>query len=219
MRKFVNFSQYKICYLSISLMCILSISGQSHAQMGLEITPFYGYQFGGYLPTYQGEIDVSNNDNVGIILDIETSSLQRGTHVELSYTTQSAQLTYKEGYPKETKVKFDMTVEYYQIGGLYEQDLNARTLKGFGLFSLGATRFAPKPSEYKEEWVFSATLGLGLKAYLSPRFGLRFQGRMLIPMRWSGGGMWCSTGGCNIGVGTGSVILQADVSAGIIIRL
>lgn len=188
------------------------------AQTGIEITPSYGYQFGGYHPTYKGEIDISDTDNFGVTIDIATSSLQRGTYVELSYTRQFAEFTYKEGYYGEIKHRFDMAVEYYHIGGLYEMDLDAKALKGFGLFGLGATRFAPNTSEYKEEWLFSAAFGLGLKAYLSPRFGFRFQGRLLMPMTWSGGGMWCSTGGCNIGVGTGSVIVQADVSAGLIIR-
>jgi hypothetical protein len=219
-RKSVKYYKQKTIYFLIIVFLVVAISSSPvSAQVGLEITPFYGYQFGGYLPTYKGKLDISNDDNFGVIIDIETASLQRGTYLELSYSRQDGRLTYKDGLTNEIKVQFDLAIEYYQIGGLFEQDLSGKSFKGFGMFSLGVSRWAPKESKYNDEWIFSATLGLGLKAFLTPRFGLRFQGRMLIPMYFSGGGMWCGTGGCNVGVGSTSVILQADVSAGLIIRL
>lgn len=40
-------------------------------------------------------------------------------------------------------------------------------------------------------------------------------GCFLLPIQWAGGGLWCGTSGCGIGLSGGSSILQGDVTAGL----
>jgi hypothetical protein len=97
----------------------------------------------------------------------------------------------------------------------------------FALFTLGATRFAfkgnsqeyPETAGYGDIWKFSITFGLGAKVWISDVVGLRFQGRVLMPMTWGGGGFWCGTGGCGVGLGGTSVMPQFDLGVGLAFRL
>jgi hypothetical protein len=94
----------------------------------------------------------------------------------------------------------------------------------FGGLTLGATRFAPGPDrfagfELNDEWRFAFALALGVKVYGSERFGLRFQGRLLMPFNFYGTSFWFGTGGSGVGVSGGSAIIQGDVSGGLFVLL
>jgi len=39
---------------------------------------------------------------------------------------------------------------------------------------------------------------------------------MLLPFQWSGGSMWCGSGGCTGSVNGGTTIVQGNVSGGLI---
>lgn len=39
-----------------------------------------------------------------------------------------------------------------------------------------------------------------------------------MPINTYGGGLFCGSGGCNIGVSGGSSLLQADITAGLVMR-
>ena len=110
-----------------------------------------------------------------------------------------------------------MTAHYFQIGVLNE--MQQGQVVPFGIVSLGAAIFEPDKATLTTEWFFAASLGIGAKVFLSDRLGLRFQGRLLLPMRFAGGGLWCGTGGCNIGVGSSTSFVQADLQAGLIFAL
>ena len=55
------------------------------------------------------------------------------------------------------------------------------------------------------------------------KIGIRAQGRFLIPITFSGAGMYCGIGtggsGCSIGTSGWGTILQGDISGGLVIRL
>ena len=53
----------------------------------------------------------------------------------------------------------------------------------------------------------------------SEKVGLRFEGRLMMPITWAGGGFMVGTGGSGFYLGGGSAILQASLSAGLIIAL
>ena len=123
-------------------------------------------------------------------------------------------LTYPGGIQKW---KGDLAVEYYQIGGLYRRP--TPKVEPFFLMTLGATRFAPEDNTFSDEWKFSVIFGLGAKVWISDRIGLRFQGRVLMPMLWSSAGFWCGGGsGCGLGYGGGSALVQGDLGVGIAFR-
>ncbi|UCH78918.1 MAG: hypothetical protein JSU81_02925, partial [Candidatus Coatesbacteria bacterium] len=40
---------------------------------GFDVTPFMGYQFGGKFTTYEGDLNVVDNQNYGLFIDIPVS--------------------------------------------------------------------------------------------------------------------------------------------------
>ena len=201
----------------IAVILAASLAGSASAQdHGIMITPLAAYQWGGTFKGYYGEAKLNDAGSFGIAIDIPVHHSE--AFVELIYTRQVTDLTYREynsGNPADEI--FDIAVEYYQVGGLYTVDKDGP--KPFGTMSIGATRFAPQNTVYGSEWKFSAAFGLGLIVPVSQRIGIRTHVRLLLPFMYSGGGMWCGTGGCSIGVSGGSSIAQGDVAIGLVIRI
>ena len=200
----------------IAVVLAVSLAGSAFAQdKGIMITALGAYQWGGTLKGYYGEARLLDAGSWGVALDIP---VRPDTYVELIYTRQVTNLTYREygvGIPAEEV--FDIAVEYYQVGGLYTMAKDGP--KPFGTMTIGATRFAPQSSVYDSEWKFSAALGLGIIIPLSERIGIRTHARLLLPFMYSGGGLWCGGGGCSIGMTGGSAIAQGDIALGLVIRI
>ena len=200
----------------IAVVLAVSLAGSAFAQdKGIMITALGAYQWGGTLKGYYGEARLLDAGSWGVALDIP---VRPDTYVELIYTRQVTNLTYREygvGIPAEEV--FDIAVEYYQVGGLYTMAKDGP--KPFGTMTIGATRFAPQSSVYDSEWKFSAALGLGIIIPLSERIGIRTHARLLLPFMYSGGGLWCGGGGCSIGMTGGSAIVQGDIALGLVIRI
>ncbi len=207
-----------IIFLALSVMLqaqsFQPMSAKKQSSRGIEISGMYGYQFGGKLSAYKGDLSIMDSGNWGVTISIP---VQYGMRAEIAFYRQDSHLNiryYAGGY---TERLFDMAVEYYQIGGVKE--LRAGKVTPYGIFTAGAVRFAPKSGLYDDEWKFAVTLGLGAKINLNNRFGLRVQGTMLMPIMWAGGSLWCGTGGCSAGISTGSVVIQGNILGGIFIRI
>jgi hypothetical protein len=199
---------------------LLLDAGTLMAQARFEVTPYIGYQFSGSVPYTRGKFDIKDSENYGLVVDVPLP-FRDGVELELLYLRMDTKLKYDEySYGVITNSEtFDMIVEYYQIGGVNVIDLPGSNVKPFGALTLGASRFNPNGTTQGDEWFFSATLGAGVKIIPSERIGIRLQGRLLLPFQWGSGGLWCGTGGCSVGVGTTSVFIQGDFTAGLIIRL
>jgi hypothetical protein len=198
------------------LLIVLVATSAGHARK-FEITPLVNYvwtsKMSAYIDDKSGDLDIGNSMSWGVAVDID---IHPEAQLELLYNRQDSYLeflTYPGGIQEW---KGDLAVEYYQIGGLYRRPVDQA--EPFFLMSLGATRFAPKDNQYSDEWKFSVIFGLGAKVWVSDRVGLRFQGRVLMPMLWSSAGFWCGTGGCGVGYGGGSAMLQGDLGIGLAFR-
>ena len=213
-----SIAMWNLMIIMLVLTCP-ALHAQSQELKNIEITGFYGWQFGGNFTSYQGEVEMVDAENFGGMIDVPVA--QPNTKLELSYSRQSTRVDLLK-YPSYIKEElFDISVEYFQIGGVYENPRGKKVVP-FGSFTVGAARFAPQVSSYQgypldDEWLFSMTLGAGLKAYFNERAGIRLQARMLMPVNFSGGSVWCSSGGCAIGASGGSTILQGDVFGGVFI--
>jgi hypothetical protein len=199
-----------------SAIVVLSLAGSASAQpKGIMVTALGAYQWGGTLKGYYGEARLNDAGSWGIALDLP---VRPDTYVELIYSRQVTELNYRE-YTSADPAKeiFDIAVEYYQVGGLYTVAKDGP--KPFGTMTLGAARFAPQSSVFDDEWLFSAALGLGILVPINERIGIRTHARLLLPFLYSGGGLWCGTGGCSIGVSGGSSFVQGDIAIGLVIRL
>lgn len=183
----------------------------------VEVHGFGGYVWSSSAPIVlnatPGDIDLDSSPWWGIALDINLPV--PGTQLELLYTRQDTDLTFKSALRKETLGK--IASEYWHIGGVY-----TRFAKGdiypFTSFTLGTTRYILKDSSADDTWKFSVTLGLGVKAYVSERIGIRAQARLPWTFLNTGAGLGIGTGGVSVGVG-GSGIVGIDLSGGLFLML
>jgi hypothetical protein len=210
------------------LIYFIVLPNSIQAQRGFEVTPFIGYQFSGSAPAYygsgaytNGHLDIKDSEDFGLVIDIPLP-FRDGVELELMFLYMDTKLQvdkYSYGVVVESET-FQTIVEYYQIGGVNVMDIPGSKVKPFGALTLGAARFNPKGSTRGDEWFFAGTLGAGAKIMASERIGIRLQGRLLLPFQFGSAGLWCGTGsGCSVGVGSTSVFLQGDFTAGLIIRL
>jgi hypothetical protein len=193
--------------IAVFLLAVM-LSTSALAQRGGELGGYVGYQMLGS----SGDVNIIDDMNFGFQLNMP---VRPGVKGELSYTRQDSYLKSDIPFDGETKL-FDLSVEYFHIGALVEKPAGKAT--PFVLFTLGATRFAPKGVDLGDEWRFSIAAGLGTKIHASERFGFRLQARALMPMQFSGGGLWCGTGGCDVGLGAGIQFFQIDASAGLFLN-
>ncbi len=204
------------------LVCLLfiptsAVKAQPAGYTGIEVTPMFGYMFGGKLRGYEGELVLSDEFTYGVRL---SKALQPGTTLELSWNSMKSDAVLRGFYGSES-ARFDMAVNYILIGATQDWQSGSDDVIPYGLLGLGTAIFSASGNESLasgDEWFFAAELGMGVKVFLSDRIGLRFQGRFLLPMIFGGGSLWCGSNGCGTGVYTTSAILQGDLSGGLIFR-
>ena len=185
------------------------------AAQGLEITPFGGYQVGGKLQIQEGDLRISDNPNLGVILNVP---LQSGAQLELLFAHQETNMKLTRRATGLQETLFDMAVEYIQAGGLYEADRNGR-LKAFGMGTVGVTHYNPKERGRASEWRLSAGFGIGGKSFVSERVAIRTEARLMFTLINAAGSIFCSSGsGCLTNVqGTG--VVQLLLTAGLTFKL
>ena len=209
-------------WIRVSLLLMISIvlsmpgNAQESNEGDLEFYGTYGYMFGGYLRTYNGELNIGNSDNFKIGLNYTVSP---GTQFEIHWMHQSSDVTITEyGNIFEFQEFFDLNTDYIQIGVLKESKTGP--VRPFGKLTMGTAVYTPEGnSGYDDEWRFAFTMGAGVKAYLNESVGIRLSGAFMMPVYWSGLSFFCGTGGCGTGVSTASAILQGEFSGGLFVVL
>ena len=210
------------------IFCLLF--GSSFAQDAkLEVIPGAGYTFSGR--TNWGTMEMNYRDNYSAQLALDVR-VHQNMLVELLYYSVASELdaTVYNGFLGREFRNTPVTMEYYQIGGIRE--VATEKVRPFTAVTLGATRFHPTGDtkvtseavsgettmRASDIWSLSATLGLGAKIMFSQRVGLRLQGRLMLPMYFSGIGIYCGSG-CGGGASFGVYFPQLDFSGGIVIGL
>ena len=171
--------------------------------------------WGGDLRVYSGNLRGADGPNFGLALNY---SIAQGTQLEGFWFIQSGDLKFYEyGVYDDILHVFDMNTNYIHLGILSEMN-HEGAVRPFGTFSLGTTIFNIDDSYYNTVWRFSVGFGAGSKFYISDRIGFRIQGRLLMPIYFSGAGVWCGADGyCAYGTASPSIMAQADITGGIII--
>ncbi len=186
------------------LMLLGSVAVTLRAQF--EITPYGGWMLGGG----RYEYNVESGPNYGVQLGANAGD---DTKVIFFYNRMDSRLTKESALGDENLT--NLATEYLQLGVMREV-YNNDVVVPYGLFTMGTTIFTPKNSVYYTEWMFSVVLGGGVRFYVTEHLAFQAQARMLMPMRFGGGGFWCGTGGCSVGAGTYSAIVQGDFSGGLV---
>jgi len=194
------------------LIALVLVPTVSWAQK-IEITPMVGWELTGKVGGDIADIDFKDSVNYAVIFGYQFIP---NTFAEFSYTRIDTKATVKPPIPPKYIEDLKIAINYFLIG-VTQQFLDGR-VHPFVNGSLGAAWFDPKEGGYKSEWFFAAALGGGAKIDITKTIGIRLQGRLLMPMTFSGGGLWFGTGGIGAGIYT-DVLWQGDFSAGVVIGL
>ena len=201
------------------LLIMVTISIQEITAQTLEINGFYGWQLHGTARLYDGDLRITDAPNYGGKLSVALSTT---AHVELSYMRSDTEGWFDPFYAGEPPSDvFQFSSNYIQVGGL--QEVNMGKIRPYGTIALGLTIWDPKTAVLNTKTQFSATVGGGLKFWLTDFLGIRVQGSMLMPMVFNGFGFGCGIGtggsGCGGNLYTRITPFQGEFSGGIILKI
>ena len=203
--------------IPVILLSLFMISAQELHAQAIELNGFAGYQLHGKAKLYDGDFQINDAPNFGGKLSVALAST---THVEISYMRSDTEGRFYPfiGTPSEL-ISFNSN--YIQLGAVQEADFGR--VKPFGTIAAGLVVWSPKTSQVSSKTQFSATVGGGLKIWLTDFLGIRLQGSMLMPMVWTGVGFGCGIGtggsGCGGSVYTRITPFQGEFSGGLILRI
>lgn len=198
-------------YLAILCLLAIPLAGNARAQTRrVEISPFFGVQFGGGVQSRPGQLEIEPGVAYGAILDVR---VRPDATIQILYGRQDTTLEFRSSdlfFPQT--VRAGLAVEYYHLGGAVE--FGEGRLRPYFALTVGATRFDPKVEDVGSEWRFSIGSGLGVKTFLSPRFGLRLEARVWPTFLQTSGGFLCSLpGACLVSV-EADFLTQGSATAG-----
>lgn len=166
------------------LLAALPAAAQSYGPPGksFEITPFAAYRFGGEFDSVNFDdgffdlidVEVADGGALGAIFD---ARLGGGLFLELWASRQDTELKASEGLFLPAEALFDLELDYYHAGLLYEW--TPGQARPFIAGSIGATRFAPDAPGLDDLVRPSLSLGGGVKVMFSDAIGLRLEGRLI----------------------------------------
>jgi hypothetical protein len=166
------------------LLVALPAAAQSYGPPGksFEITPFAGYRIGGEFDSVDYDdfffdlIDVEVDDGaaLGVVFD---ARLAGGLFLELWASRQDTELSASEGLFLPAEALFDLDLDYYHVGLLYEW--TPGHVRPFIAGSIGATHFAPKAVGLDDLTRPSLSFGGGAKVMFNETVGLRLEGRLV----------------------------------------
>ena len=169
-----------------------------------------GYAFGGelYDPSTRQSTNISEGVTYGFALDIP---LRPGSYLEILWRRHESGID--TGFNIDSQL-FDMNIDLYQIGGIYE--FESGVTRPYLLGTLGVTSFSPEPSNISTETKFSMVLGGGVTIMPTEHLGVRFEGKGIATfVGSSGGGFWCGAGGCWAWASS-EVLWQAEATGGLV---
>jgi opacity protein-like surface antigen len=207
---------------SLLLIWLMSLSVPVFADempYRFELTPMFGASLGGSFDTDgengQGtDIDVKNSGNLGLAFNIKHDP---NTEYEIFLSRQSTELETGDLFQNQSVV--DLDIDYIQVGGTYIDD--GDQVRPYISATVGVTRMDPDDSQLSSETNFSFTIGGGIRAFPTKRFGLRLEGRFLGTVVDSDSAWFCQSGSSNNSCAVqlnGSMFWQFQATAGAIFR-
>lgn len=202
----------------LSLILVMLFSPLISSGQVIEIKPTYGYQFGaklGYGPNY---LKISDSDQFGITLGVESGS---DLMVELTYINMKSELRIRDAFvgPFETYLS-DLNVDWFLLGASkYFKTGKVRPFAGGGL---GLVVVSPKnenrdiiDGSLDSATKFAFNFKAGVSIMFSKHVGLNFQGDLFFPVNWAG--FYVGSGG--VGISTGSTVILGGFSGGLVFKI
>lgn len=195
---------------------VSSAAPVASATRGIEVAPFTGHRYGGGFQDANtaARFELADAAGYGLLLDFDS---EPDKQIEVFLSHQDTHLATTG--PFTGNPLFDLTIDYYHIGGLYMLPEGGRMLpfvRPFISGTFGLTRMAPKRSDLTTENRLSLALGGGAKFFFTKSLGLRVDMRGIYTMLNSDTSVFCS-GGCTIKV-RGNGFVQTELGAALMMR-
>ena len=183
-----------------------------------ELTPLLAYRLGGEFeqPSTGADLKLDESKSVGLIFNIR---LDADSQLEIFYSRQATELDTEGLFVNQPVL--DIDIDYLHFGGTYAFASDSDLGRPYIVGTLGASRFAPKPSGLDSETFFSFSFGGGVNLFPSKRLGLRLEGRLFGTLIDSDNAIFCQTGAdtnfCAVSV-QGDLLFQWQAMAGLVVR-
>ncbi|MGH9399044.1 MAG: outer membrane beta-barrel protein [Thermoanaerobaculia bacterium] len=183
----------RIGALSLALCASASLAGAQVRSGTFEISPFYGYLFGGDFPSSGSELRVRVDDHgtYGVSLGyFANSTLQiegRWARTKTGFVNRHDRRGRSNGSGNDDRRLADLTIDYFM--GYATFHFGHRRWVPYVTAGMGAAMLDPGPSrivcitapclplEGSTETRFTTSLGGGVKFYANRHFGFRVDGR------------------------------------------
>jgi len=193
-------------------MLSLVLSSVSSQAAEFEITPTFGYTFGGKLKDSDTEesLKFDDSESYGFILGLRDESKVGGAFYELLYSHQSTSLKMDDALFSGEK-RFDVDVNYLHIGGRYGPE--GAAVNPYVVAGVGVAYFDPKEGD--AETKFSFSIGGGVNVPLTEHIGFRFEGRGFGSVFENNSSIFCANNQCLIKT-KGDVLWQFTGFSGVV---
>jgi hypothetical protein len=209
------------CRIALGAGTVLSLGAVSFAQSQelqvesaldtYELTPYIGYQSGGYF-NVEGSDEkghVPSHVSYGLAMNFRADN--EGQY-QVFYSRQPAHVEATSATPHG----FDIDIDYLHFGGTLRVNPGS-PLEPYIVGSIGATLLSPNFPESRDNQVFSLGIGAGMRLPVARQFNILLEARAFVSFLPAGGALFCSSGqtgaGCRLH-GSGSTFTQYVVMAG-----
>ena len=209
--------------LAVAFIVILAQPATTVAQE-VSVIPTASYMWGGSAQAINGRIDLGNGLGYGAIIDVAQS---QNVHFQISWASFPATATFSPDYPNGATSELvglneKINVHYFQVGGIHQ--VKKGKAEPFAGMLLGAVLFHPEDMKVsgisvEDVWRFAMTFVGGINFPMSEKVGLRLQGRLFLPIYFSGAYVGVGTGGASVGATGGIPIVQGDIGLGLCIKI
>jgi hypothetical protein len=197
-----------LCTVAL-LIAVASPAAVVHAQ-GVEVSPFYGYRFGGdfFEIVTRHPVDLDGAPAMGVALDVP---LRDGLQLEGFFTHQDGHVAaFATPFGPVQRVAVD-----HWLGGALQEFGGGTRVRPFATGMFGLTRYA---IEGDNEIRFTVNGGGGAKLFATRHIGVRLDGRISATfVDANGSAIACASGGCFLALHV-NVVWQAEFTAGMVVR-
>lgn len=200
--------------LTGSVLLFAALPAQAEEPSPFQVAAYGGYRAGGSLEddTTGEERDFDEGAGFAIALELRTAP-DEGRFYQLWYSRQASAV-------EDALAEYDVDIEYLHLGGTIPIGKRERAQPYFAA-GLGATRFSSSEPGARDETRFSGSIAFGVAVPLAEHAAFRFEARGYGTAVDTDSAIFCrsdnGTGFCRI-VASGSIIVQAEVLAGVAIR-
>ena len=209
--------------LFLAAMLVVATAGSALAQQpgtrGIEITPLFGYRWGGSMSSITGLHDVDTEDNISYGIGLAKRT-PKNSAAEIWWTHFEGDITGKVNaggpFTNQPIPSIGLKRDDIMVSGYWYAFDPSRPLIPYFTLGLGCSIFGSDKTETIGR--FAWDIGLGFRRELNEKFALSVQGLWIPTWVTTGSGVWCDPFYC-YSVGTGEYYDQIEVSGKLTVKL